>query len=458
MIRTVSARGAWAAVLVCSASLALGCGSKKEAAKKDDDSASSKVKDGDKDKEPAKDGDKAAKVDDKTATDDAPKGANDVVDNTAGFAKIETSAAPVKIDPKVHGDPATIAKPEKPAMQVRGFSGKAPTGFTVSYSPSNNATHQQFEDILKENQVYEKVAIALNSTISMPNQVDIQLTDCGVVNAFYDPNSNRIIMCNEFMTYLADVFKPVAKDTDELGNAILGAMIFAFFHETGHCLIHQLDLPSTGREEDAVDQFSTYILVAGGDESVKMALAGAYWFQLQQQQGGDQTPFSDEHALDMQRFYNILCWIYGSDTEKYKDFVSSGSLPEGRAARCPEEFAKIKKSWERLLQPYMSDQAEANVGIEEPAAPTPEETAAADHAISCKEAVDQVLQLYVAQLDEQYKGAKQEDIDAVIEQLKVQLPQQEQQAIDQCEKENWTDAARQCVMGATTLEAATKCE
>lgn len=37
------------------------------------------------------------------------------------------------------------------------------------------------------------------------------------------------------------------------------------FHELGHAFISLYDLPITGREEDAVDQFAA-ILLAMGDE------------------------------------------------------------------------------------------------------------------------------------------------------------------------------------------------
>jgi len=453
MKQIISARGAWAAVLVCAATLAFGC-SKKGDDKKKDDSAE-KSKEGDKGKDTAKSDDKGkdtAKPDDKSAAAKPPPAGANVATNTQGFSQIQTQEPP-KVDPKDHGDPSKIAPPDK-LPQMRGFTGQAPTGFTVSYTDSSDAQHQQFGQILKDNQVFEKIALSLNSTVKMPRQIDIQLTDCGVVNAFYDPSSHRIIMCYEFMSYLADVFKPVAKDTDELGNAILGAMIFAFFHETGHCLIDQLEIPATGREEDAVDGFSTYILVAGGDASVKMALAGAYWFQLQQQSGGDQTPFSDEHALDMQRFYNILCWIYGSDPDKYKDFVGDGNLPEDRAARCPDEYGKLKKAWEKLLAPYLSDAAAQNAGAPE----EPPPATATEHAVACKDAVDHALQLYIASLDEQYKNASQEEIDQVVEQLKQTLPQQEQQLVDKCDKEDWPDKSRQCLMDAQDLASAQKCE
>jgi hypothetical protein len=83
-----------------------------------------------------------------------------------------------------------------------------------------------------------------------------------------------------------------------------------------------------------------------------MALAGAYWFRLQAMGNNHTTPFWDEHAFDAQRFYNIMCLIYGSNPQKYASFIGSGQLPIERAGRCPEEYSKISRAWNRLLQPY----------------------------------------------------------------------------------------------------------
>ena len=364
-------------------------------------------------------------------------------------AKAPAAAAPV--------DPQAIGKDGIPTMEVRGLSGAEMTGFRVSYADSTNPLHQQFAAILKEVKLYEQIATALNATIRLPRTIDIQLVDCGTVNAFYDPNNSRLIMCWELMSYFAEMFKPVAKDTDELGNAILGATIFAFFHEAGHGLIHQLKLPAVGRQEDAVDQFATLILIAGGDESVAMALSGAYWFQLQSQQGHE-TPFYDEHAFDAQRFYNILCLIYGSDPQKYADFVSSGTLPEMRARRCPQEFAEIKEAWDQLLKPHLTEQGAQNVDIAtDPPPATTTTTTTTASSITCEQIAEKVTALVIAQLDEQYKDATQAEIDAVVEQLQVQLPQMQQQILDECAQASWSDASRRCVLDAKTIDDASKC-
>ncbi len=368
-------------------------------------------------------------------------------------APAAAAAAPADDDaPATKVDPASIAKDGIPTQAIRGFAGVEQTGFRVSYAPSKVPLHEQFREILQSVQLFEKVALALNQTIKLPRTVDIQLVDCGTVNAFYDPNSNRIIMCYELLGYFAEMFKPTATSDEELGNAILGATIFAFFHEAGHGLIHQLDLPTTGREEDAVDQFATVILIAGGDEAVAMALAGASWFQLQSK--SNETPFWDEHAFEAQRFYNILCWIYGSEPAKYGGFVTSGNLPEQRAARCSEEFAKTSKSWEKLLAPHLTQAGADNADVEL-APPPPASTRG--HAVSCEQVADKAMQLILAGLEQELAGSSPDELQAAAAELEIQLPAIRQNLLDQCSADDWPDADRQCVLDARDVDAASKC-
>ncbi len=52
------------------------------------------------------------------------------------------------------------------------------------------------------------------------------------------------------------------------------------------------------------------------------------------------------------RLYNVMCWIYGSDPIKYSQLVGGGSLPENRAVRCPGEWDRMAKAWQRLPAEY----------------------------------------------------------------------------------------------------------
>lgn len=408
----------------------------------------------------------------------APTGAVDLAEGAKDdFAKLELAEAPrPAVEPAAAAAAVSaedVTKEGIPTTELEGFAGIAQTGFRVSYADTEVPLHGQFVTILKDIQLYEKVATVLNQTVRMPQTIDIQLVDCGTVNAFYDPNSSRIIMCNELMTYFAEMFKPDAKDDEELGNAILGATIFAFFHETGHALIHQLDLPATGKEEDAVDQFATMILIAGGEDTIGMALAGAYWFQKQQAASTTtEMPFADEHSFDGQRFYNVMCWIYGSDPNKYDSFIDSGNLTAARAPLCEEEYRRMSRSWERLLEPHLTKKGalEFEEAVPEahpedppppPAAPAPPpppaKTGDEGRTITCDQVVEKIVALVSAQAEEEAKTRTPEEIAEMKANLEVQVPAIIEQGRHECAEQHWPDKDRKCVLAATTLDAATKC-
>jgi Putative metallopeptidase len=387
-----------------------------------------------------------------------------------------------------------IAAPEPEKLELRGFGTIKPTGFSVTYNPSTNAAHEEYRKLLEGNRVFETFAERLNKTIRIPNQVDIQLVDCNTINAFYDPNGKRIIVCYELVDYFLRVFKPVAKTNDELGSAVFGAVAFSFFHEVGHSLIDQLELPAVGREEDSADQIATLTLIGTGDEGVGMALSGAYWFQLQQK-GGNETPFWDEHAFDGQRFYNIVCLIYGSDPEKYANFVASGTLPAARAKRCPEEYAKIGKAWNKLLASHFTSSGAENAGTrvaanEPPAAePEPTAVAAADpatvepadpaaaepdpsdpaaqapsapavqrkHSISCEQVAEKASELIGAELEQRVRSMSDAEKLEVQHKLETELPAALETILAQCRSDDWADTSRLCVINATTLAEASDC-
>lgn len=426
----------------------------------------------------AKDGEQLAKV---AAAAPPPAAAAPEAPAAPG----SSDGAPVKVDF------AKISAPE-PELELRGLGSIKPTGFSVSYSASSNAAHEEYRKLLEGNRVFEKFAERLNKTIRIPNQVDIQLVDCNTINAFYDPNGQRIIVCYELIDYFLRVFKPVAKDNDELGSAVFGAVAFSFFHEVGHGLIHQLDLPAVGREEDSADQIATLTLIGTGDEGVGMALSGAYWFQLQQK-GGNETPFWDEHAFDGQRFYNIVCLIYGSDPSKYQNFVESGTLPAARAKRCPEEYGKIGKAWNTLLashftnaaaentgtqvavaepgprpptQPTQADGEPTQVAVAEPGEPGDEpaqqdsETTAVQskHAISCEQVAEKAAELIGAELEQRVR--KMSDAEKLEAQHKIEteLPAALETILAQCRSADWADTSRLCVINAETLQEASACK
>lgn len=235
--------------------------------------------------------------------------------------------------------------------------------FLVKYTPvtSGNQKYIQMNENLQREHALEQIADELNAALSMPEDVTITFRECGEINAKWQPQDRSINMCFELIEYFAETFKDDVKNEQELENAIAGATTFTFFHELGHCLVDVMQLPSTGKEEDAVDQLSTYILVdTGGEEGSRMVLIGAMWFwkgfQKTQQAGVplEKLYWADEHSMDGARAYNILCWVFGSNPQKYQGLINN-PLPESRAVRCPQEYARLSTAWLKLLKPYLKD-------------------------------------------------------------------------------------------------------
>lgn len=246
-------------------------------------------------------------------------------------------------------------KPNTKTTETAKKSGKPDNGdFLVEYVDVQDARYEKVNEQMRDTKVLEGAARDLNKNLALPYDLTLVTRDCGEVNAFYNPKDHSVTMCYEIMDYYYDLFKRGGYDEKEASRKMFDAMQFIFLHEVGHALIDAYQLPVTGNEEDAADKLSSYINLKELNESgSRAAIAAAEAFDLQAKSNeGKNLPFYDEHSLDQQRFYNILCQLYGSNESKYEVLVTKGLLPEQRAVRCPTEFQRNVQTWEALLKDY----------------------------------------------------------------------------------------------------------
>lgn len=222
------------------------------------------------------------------------------------------------------------------------FAGKwAP----VSYNETSS--YAAVRDDVRGAQRLETVVQRLNAAYPLPQNVSVSFEECGQPNAFYNPSEGAVSFCYEMMDYMTRVLGEQV-GPERLAEAVEGAYRFIMLHEVGHALTHQLDLPITGREEDVADQFATLALIRQGDKGAQSAIDGVLALQGQSEFGD--SDYAGEHSLGPQRLYNVACWVFGSDPDKYIGLVDDeGGLPVARARRCPGEFAQMEKSFDRLL-------------------------------------------------------------------------------------------------------------
>ena len=227
------------------------------------------------------------------------------------------------------------------------------SGFYADYRKVTDPDFQEWNAAFRKDRALETIADELNSMVRVPSPIALSLEECGEANAFYDPEARRVSLCYEMASELIDLFGEDRPD-DEVDDLVSGTMMFFLGHEVGHALTDVLDLPITGREEDAADQLAVLMLSDGSEDSEIALIAAAETFATWAESAeADEDTFADEHSLDLQRLYNILCWSYGRDPKAYEDFVTDGLLPEARAEGCAEEFAKLERSWNRLLEDHL---------------------------------------------------------------------------------------------------------
>jgi hypothetical protein len=143
----------------------------------------------------------------------------------------------------------------------------------------------------------------------------------------------------------------------DLVEFVGGNMLFAMLHELGHAHIQEMGLPVLGREEDAADSYAiTALLLVATDVSHNVLIwATKGWFldDARNEKEGDALAFYDEHGLDKQRAYQIVCLMVGADPDKFTDLANQVKMPEERQANCEGDYSNASWSWETLLKPHL---------------------------------------------------------------------------------------------------------
>lgn len=224
--------------------------------------------------------------------------------------------------------------------------------FKVEYPKTSNPDYERWRKELQEGRVLEALAADLNSTFNLPVDVTITFAECKEANAFYDPERKRIELCYELIDQFYEDFSKEATSPEVLEEQVVNATIFVFYHEVGHALVDVLQIPITGKEDDAVDQLAAYIMLDGTPEGTQAVIDAAVSF-YSADEDEDELPFWDEHSLGKQRFYSILCWAYGHNESANQQLVKDGVLPQERSERCSGEYEQLAASWSKLLAPHL---------------------------------------------------------------------------------------------------------
>jgi hypothetical protein len=221
--------------------------------------------------------------------------------------------------------------------------------------------------------VFERMADRLTKAVALPHDLQVVITD-NVPKGIDDPTTEvdgrRIFWPAAFSKETYDVLieflpevirdkgapKVISQENFTADVLNVWGNQFILGHELGHAVIHQLNLPLTGLEEDSADGFATFFTVIDNETGPNAALGAAVLFDAMGSKRPNLTmeDFSSDHAVIQQRVYNFLCSALGSDPQRLHSLVTDGYIPESRAMFCVKEWTQLNYGWWTVLEPHLT--------------------------------------------------------------------------------------------------------
>lgn len=218
------------------------------------------------------------------------------------------------------------------------------TNVVIEYREAKSTDLKKIRTTLIEARLLENYAAALKSGVyPFQNTLTLVTDQCGRETAYYRSKTKTITLCYEIVRRVIEKAEKENGGTDQMRELFWsGAISFVLLHEIGHALFDLLNLDFVGREEDVADQFAADLALSGPLEIHKWVIIGGMWFfERKGNEPYSKEEFANEHSLDDQRYYNVMCWAYGKDSSQYA-FLKK-FLKEDRAPGCEDEYKKMRK-------------------------------------------------------------------------------------------------------------------
>jgi hypothetical protein len=154
-----------------------------------------------------------------------------------------------------------------------------PDRVSVVYVQPKNSVFQEVQELLRQHNALEKIKEIL-TPFQFPEQLTIETTECGVVNSYYQRKNLKptVTLCYEFLKRTLEL---LPNENNPVGltppDAAIGQFFWVTFHEVGHAAFDMFNVPIFGHEEDAADNFATFITLQFGKGQARRLINGAAW-------------------------------------------------------------------------------------------------------------------------------------------------------------------------------------
>ncbi|MGI2945533.1 DUF4344 domain-containing metallopeptidase [Vibrio diabolicus] len=235
-------------------------------------------------------------------------------------------------------------------------SATAAENIRIEYSPVET-THENIALQSIQNSDVNPIFLEL-SQIHFPFRKPLTLIYGGEDGPMYDPDTHTIHIPYTFYLESLNYFSNNQYE-ERLGKSpktgALDTLLHTLLHEAGHAYVEDQNIPVLGKEEDAVDNFATILMIDFLEDGAEMAISATDMFAFESDDRPDYYDFGeyiDEHSFDLQRYFSTLCLVYGSAPDQYKsllDEVEKDYLRD-RKDFCQYNYENIRANWNHYLQ------------------------------------------------------------------------------------------------------------
>jgi hypothetical protein len=225
----------------------------------------------------------------------------------------------------------------------------------ISFLKTKNNSELQIKKIIQNSNSLDILLNTLNKEFKFKENILIEFGEND--GPLYDNETNKILIPYHFYEETYNIFKKVNyhKTGISIEEASIDVLMQTILHELAHAFIENYNLPIVGNQEDAADSFAAIILIEFFENGEEILLSTSDIFKLYSDNHNlTQEDFIDEHRLDIQRFYDSMCYIYGSSPLKYKNLLSDLAYTQERKLLCKEDYIKNVNNWFLLLSNYFN--------------------------------------------------------------------------------------------------------
>jgi hypothetical protein len=235
---------------------------------------------------------------------------------------------------------------------------------SIAYGPPESSAFQELYDFLREHRALERIQEIL-SPLRSPEGLMIKTAECKEVNSWYRRENFKptVTICYEFLKRILESL-PNENNPDGVtpADAAVGQFFWVTLHEVGHATFDILKVPIFGHEEDAADNFATYIMLQFGEGQAHRLIGGAAWAWRAYLRDYKKNPvvplrlsaFGSDHGLPQERFYNLACLAFGADRVGFADLANY--LPPSRAPGCLFEYRTLVRAFEKEITPHIDQE------------------------------------------------------------------------------------------------------